>query len=216
MLPQLEPVNRPPRERAALENLVLRLVIVVGDLVLLERFLERDDVRVLLLDQDLHLRFVDRRRREGVDRHAEEHDEEGGDRRPAPLVEHLHVIEQVHLAVADHVAAVAVRRAAAVRRGGRYRRRRAGVDAVEAWRHLEAAGSGRAGIGRKLFRHQKNLSATMTVSPDSTRSVSFTLTSRFSPLTMRTILMRLVVPRSVTPPASDSACSTVVFLCCIA
>ena len=50
----------------------------------------------------------------------------------------------------------------------------------------------------------------MIVSPGCTRSVSLAFISFFSPFTIRTILIRDVDPRSVTPPASDSACSTVV------
>jgi hypothetical protein len=61
--------------------------------------------------------------------------------------------------------------------------------------------------------HQKNLSRTTIVSPGSTASVSLTLSSFFWPLTTRMICTRDVEPRSVTPPASANACSTVVFSC---
>ena len=78
MVPELQRVERPPGQRAALQDLVLRLVVVVGDLVLLEGFLEVDDVRAFLLDQDLHPRLVDRRRGERVD--GDRHDDDAGTR----------------------------------------------------------------------------------------------------------------------------------------
>ena len=65
-------------------------------------------------------------------------------------------------------------------------------------------------VVRGKVGHQKNLSGTMMVSPGLTTSLSFTRISDFSPLTMRTIRIRVVDPRSTTPPASESACRTVV------
>ena len=59
MRPQAAGLDRPPRQRAALQNPVLRLKIVVGDLVLLEDLLEGDDAGVLLLDEELDARLVD-------------------------------------------------------------------------------------------------------------------------------------------------------------
>jgi hypothetical protein len=60
MGPEVERRNRSARERATPKDVVLSLIVVVCDLVLIERFLEVDDVRALLLDQDLDLRVVQR------------------------------------------------------------------------------------------------------------------------------------------------------------
>ena len=50
----------------------------------------------------------------------------------------------------------------------------------------------------------------MMVSPGCTRAVNFTLISFLSPSMIRMIFVRLMAPFGVTPPASESACSTVV------
>ena len=74
VIPQLQRLNRPTGERAALQNLVLGLVVIVGNLILLERFLEGDDVRVFLLDQDLNARLVNGRRGERIDTDRQNND----------------------------------------------------------------------------------------------------------------------------------------------
>src|SRR5687767_6579972 len=59
------------------------------------------------------------------------------------------------------------------------------------------------------LRHQKNLAGTRSVSPGSTGSPSLAPISFLTPSINRTILMRVVDPRSVIPPASDNTCTTV-------
>src|SRR5262249_36609022 len=109
----------------------------------------------------------------------------------------LDIVEEVHFRIAEEVRPVAVRRLDPR------------VVASQA-----KPGFGGLWIESEWIGHQKNLSRTTIVSPGWTRSVSFTLISFLPPLTMRMIAMRFSDPRSVTPPASDSACNTVVLCCC--
>src|SRR5205823_1312104 len=116
-----------------------------------------------------------------------------------PLVQHLDIIEQVDFRFVQKIGPNVARSAGRGRAPalGRARTLR---------RHAEV------GI-ESAIHHQKNLSGTTIVSPGRTMSVSFALSSFLSALTIRTILIREVVPRSLTPPASASACSTVVSFC---
>src|SRR5207249_5839089 len=137
---------------------------------------------------------VDRCGREHVHDDAEHDQGKDGQRRPSPLVQYLDVIEQVHLGFFEDVGA---------RQSPVADRTRLAIDG----RDLETAGC-RDVCVEHVIAHQKNLSRTTIVSPGCTRSVSLTLISFFSPLTMRMMTMRDVEPRSVTPPASESACRT--------
>ena len=67
VIPQLQRLERLARQRAALQDVVLRLVVVGLGLILVDDFLEDDDVLALRLDQQPRPGLVDRRRREGVD-----------------------------------------------------------------------------------------------------------------------------------------------------
>jgi len=113
MVPELQRVQRAARQGAALQNLVLGLIVVVRHLVLFHRFFEGDDVRGFLFDQNLDARVEDRRGREGVDAGAREHHQEDRQRRPAPLVKHAQVIAEMDLGVFGRL-----------RRTGMVRRRR--------------------------------------------------------------------------------------------
>src|SRR5262249_33583656 len=152
-------------------------------------------VGVLLLDENLHARDIERRRREDVNGDGEKYREKRCHRRPAALVQHADVVEQMDLRFAEHVAAIPVARRVlpdAARSGfGRATGRRV-ID--------------RSRVEWNVVGHQKNLSRTMIVSPGCTMSPNFTSISFLLPFTMRTILIRVVDPRSVSPPASDKAC----------
>ena len=108
MVPQLQRVDRPAGEGATLKDSVLRVIVVVRHPVLFEGLLEGDDVRVLLLDEDLDARLVDRRRGKCVDGHGQDDDEEHRQRRPATLVQHLDIVQQVHFGAAEHIGPVTV------------------------------------------------------------------------------------------------------------
>ena len=180
-VPQLQLVERPPRERAALQDVVLRLVVVRPRVWSpSSTFLERDDVLVLRLDQQPRLRLVDRRGREGIDVTLPSDEQEDRDRRPAALVEHLHVVEQVRLDVADRD------------RAGPRRWSPAGVRRRRCRVRLAALVRCRSSRVERILGHQKNLSGTTMVSPGCTMSVSLAFNSFFSPSTMRMILMRVV------------------------
>jgi hypothetical protein len=96
-VPQLQPIQRPAGQRPALQDAVLRLVIVVRRLFLLENFLERDDVRVLRLDQELNTRLEDGCRGERIHEHRHDHEQKRRERRPAPAIHDLHVVAQMNL-----------------------------------------------------------------------------------------------------------------------
>ncbi len=112
MVPEADRLDGLPGQRAALQDLVLRLVVVGGGLVLLEHFLEGDDVLVLRLDHQLDFGRVDRRLREGVDDDRHEQDEKRRDGDPAALVEHADVVRQVHFGRGQEVGVAIARRAA--------------------------------------------------------------------------------------------------------
>ena len=107
-IPQLERIEGAASHGAALQELVLRLVVVVGVLFLLVRFLERDHVRGFLLDQDLDARLVDGRLGERA--HANRHDDEQEcrQRQPSTLVEHLEVDREGHSITAENIVPVSV------------------------------------------------------------------------------------------------------------
>ena len=94
-VPELQRVDRFPRELAALENAVLRLIVVRPRPLFVDHFGEIDDVRALGLDEQPCSCFVDRRDRERVGRDARQHDEEGRRGGPAALVQHAQIIQQM-------------------------------------------------------------------------------------------------------------------------
>src|SRR5438045_3699438 len=100
MLPELRGVERPSRQSTALQDPVLRLVIIVRALILLDGFFERDHIAGFFLDQNLDARAVNRRGDKCVDARADEDEQECGYSRPSSLVEHAQVIADVHLASA--------------------------------------------------------------------------------------------------------------------
>ena len=139
--------------------------------------------------------FVDGRRREGVDGDGAGDERECRERRPAPLVEHLDVVDQVGLGTLVHPGVA-----------GRGRGRRAGLRGRLKRRQFGHGGS----FVDVRFDCQKYLRGIMMVSPGLTGSPRSAFSSLLTPLTSRTILMRFIAPSSLTPPASESACSTVV------
>ena len=162
MVPQVEPVDRRPREVAAQQHVALRgagflgLAIALGD-----HLPEGDDGRVLAFDQQAHLGAVHRLGGEGVEQRDHHGDGERGAREPPPPVQRAQVVVEVH-------------------------------------------GRPPFGIGP-----QKNFTGTRIVSSRCTGSSSCTGTSICSPSTMRMTVIRLSAANSVAPPASESACSTV-------
>src|SRR6185503_13159181 len=64
IVPELLRFERAAREHAALENAVLRLVVIKRRPVLVEHLLELDHLLILVLDQKLRACFEDGRRRE--------------------------------------------------------------------------------------------------------------------------------------------------------
>ena len=102
-VPEAELLERAARQRAALQHVVLGLVVVRLALILVDDLLEVDDVLLVGLDEEPRPGFVEGRRREGVHGHATEDEGERGERRPAPLVEHLDVVGQVPLRTGDQL-----------------------------------------------------------------------------------------------------------------
>ncbi len=125
-VPQAETVERAARQRAALQHVVLGLVVVRLGLIFVDHLLEVDDVLLLGLEEQPGPGFVDGRRREGVDGDGADDERECRERRPAPLVEHLDVVDQVGLGTLVHlgVAGRGHGRRAGLR--GRLRRRQFG------------------------------------------------------------------------------------------
>ena len=164
-VPRAHAIERAAGQRPALKNPVLRLIVIVGRLVLLDDFLERDHVRFLVFDQELDARLVNRRRRERVDEHDEHDEHEGGSGRPASAVHDLHVVGEVHL-----LERVFGRRRLATHRTNRTPRpgREVLLLVVEI-----------AGIELRLVCHYRNLSETIIVSPGWIVSPSVTLMSFF-------------------------------------
>ena len=154
---------------------------------LIEDVLEIENFRRLHVDQQLHTRFINRNGVERSQHHRQHYQHECRDGRPAPLIEDAEVFEKVRF-FRRGVVRVAIVVPVRLRLGTRVLSRLVVPDSL---------------------RHQKNLSRMMSVSPGSTASPSFALISFLLPSTSRTILMRPVDPRSVTPPASANACNTV-------
>jgi hypothetical protein len=94
-VPQLQPIQCLASQRPALQDAVLRLVIVVGGLFLLEDFLEGDDVRVLRLDEELNPRLINGRRGERVHEDRHDHQQKGRERGPAPPIHDLEVVGEM-------------------------------------------------------------------------------------------------------------------------
>ena len=95
LAPQVQLAERPARERPALQDAVLRLVVIAGGLVLLDDFLERHDVRVVDLDQQLRARLIDRRGGEGIDDGGHDDEEQRRHRQPSTLVDDAQVVAEV-------------------------------------------------------------------------------------------------------------------------
>ena len=97
LLPELQRINRLLRQAAALQQPVLRLVVVLSALRLVDDFLEVHDVRVVGLDQHLHAPFIERRGRERVHGGGQEDRDEHGEGDVSPLDDHARVVEQMRL-----------------------------------------------------------------------------------------------------------------------
>jgi len=91
----MEAVDRLARQGAALQDVVLRLIVVGFGSLLVDDFGEVDDVRSLGLDQQARPRLVDRRHREGIRGDGAHHDQKRRARGPAALVQNAHVVQQM-------------------------------------------------------------------------------------------------------------------------
>jgi hypothetical protein len=123
MVPQLALVKRSPGQRAALQEPVLRLVVVARLPVLLHHRLKVDDIGFFVLDQYLGAGFEKSGGRERVDDDQAENDYEAGNRHPTALGQDLHIVEQVHpvdegLSVTGPSLVVATNRTAGIAAAG--------------------------------------------------------------------------------------------------
>ncbi len=121
VLVELEQADDAIGQRAALENPVLGLIVVLLG-ILLDDLLEFDDARLVLLDAKRRARTVDGTRAEGRHRDGDHQHEEGGDDRPAPAADDTPVVPEVGrllgrvaVAVEDVLGARAVQRVVAGR-----------------------------------------------------------------------------------------------------
>ena len=96
---QVEVLDDPPGEAAALQQLVLRLVVVVdaGAALLLRDALEVEDVGVLLLDEELGGRLVDGLREQRAHRGDRDDRDEDREDEPAAAQEDVDVVPEVGL-----------------------------------------------------------------------------------------------------------------------
>ena len=88
---QLQPLDRALGERAPLQQLVLRLVVVHPALHELDELLVGQHVGRVAVDQDLRRRLVDGARRVVVEHGDREAHAEAGHHDPATLVQHRQV-----------------------------------------------------------------------------------------------------------------------------
>ncbi len=95
--PELQRIDRLLRQAPALQQPVLRLVVVLAALRLVDDFLEVHDVRVVCLDQQLDPPFVEGRRRERVHGGGQEDRDEHREGDVSALDDHARVVEQMRL-----------------------------------------------------------------------------------------------------------------------
>jgi hypothetical protein len=91
----MQAIDGLPRERPALKDVVLGLIVIGLGSLFVDDFGEVDDVRSFRFDQQAGPRLVDRRHREGVGGDAGHHDQKRRARGPAALVQDAHVVEQM-------------------------------------------------------------------------------------------------------------------------